>query len=348
MSKSSDHIDRTLRTLKKKYVAVHKKRMRPWHAWFMVGIFAGMTAIAGIAANLSGSFEGIFAARLSGAGKSLVTIKGKYSEFYNFPKRFFSEANLSQKKILRVTDAQYLSLKKMHNGIVPYAFARVEYDASVYGATTPQGIKIGDPAFPKLNNGHPRWEVMAHEQGHNFFGGTSAFYYTLAVPGPFLQESLAVLSAFYTYHDIIENSRIYQMDGTMFRSLRYDFDNGRKYQEKQFNAYGIAGTPFNEYDVLTSQALDYKMILFGEKYGWQNYTKVTKAFEDGIAEKFDFHRDGVSGIERSTYVIAVLSAAFAKDFRAEFAELHFPIDDALYGKMYGIIREYINTAEARK
>jgi hypothetical protein len=271
----------------------------------------------------------------------VVTIEGEYSTFLQFPVRFFKESVVGPEAIVQVTDAQYLSLKNMHNSISPYAFTTIEYDPEVYGATTYIGIRLGDSAFPKLNNGNPRWEVMSHEQGHNFFGGTSVFYGTLAFPYPFLQESLAVLSAFYTYHDIIDN-KIVQLNKETTNSLKYDFTNGRNYQKGQYELYVNGGSKFNIEDTLTSQVLDYKMIEYGEQYSWENYKKVTKSFEDGISDRFTFHLDGVSDIEQSTYIIASLGVAFDRDFRDDFRKLNFPIDNNLYSTVSKKIRDYID------
>ncbi len=264
-----------------------------------------------------------------------------YSEFYNFPERFFNESIVSREQMIKVASAQYVSLKKMHDGSAPYIFARIEYDSPVYGSTIPNGIRLGDSAFPGLNGGNPRWEVMAHEQGHNFFGGTSGWYNTLAVPGPFLQESLAVLSAFYTYHNILENQQAFGIDGKTIESLNYDFANGRNFQKQQYELYISQGKKFDEQNVLTSQTLDYKMILYGETYGWHNYLKFAKAFENGLAQFFSFQNNGVSDVERSTYVIAALGVAFDKDFRIEFSELNFPIDDAYYAEIFPKIKDIV-------
>ena len=271
----------------------------------------------------------------------LVTISGCYTIFSNFPMKFFDESVVSQKQVIRTTDAQYLSLRRMHNGNKPYNFTNITYGPQVYGTTRPDGIELGDAAFPSLNNGHPRWEVMAHEQGHNFFGGTSAFYGALAFGHPFLQESLAVLSAFFTYHDIVDSPKKSVFSKKTIGSLKYDFGNGRKYQESQYNLYLSLGSPFNVDDVLTSQALDYKMITYGEKYGWNSYIKFAKAFENGIAPQFTFHHDGASATEQSTYVVAALGAAFNRDFRPDFRELNFPIDEVLYAEVYPKIKNYI-------
>lgn len=264
-----------------------------------------------------------------------------YSGFYGFPTEFFEGSSLSQEQVMSITNAQYLSLKKMHNGISPYAFYRIEYEPDVYGSTTPYGLKLGDHAFPDLNSGHHRWEVMAHEQGHNFFGGTSAFYYQMAAPYPFLQESLAVLSAFYTYHDIVENQASYGIDIESIDSLNYDYGNGREYQEAMYRKYLSSGTKFNINDVLTSQALGFKMILYGEEYGWQHFEKLAKAFENTIAAQFTFQNDGASAVEQSTYIVAALNVAFDQDFTQEFIDIDFPIDDSLLREFTEIIEQYV-------
>ena len=273
----------------------------------------------------------------------LITLQGSQSIFFKFPKRFFDESIVVDKQILAVTDAQYQSLKKMHNGATPYLITKIEYDPVVYGMTSPEGIVHGDSAFPSLNGGDPRWEVMAHEQGHNFFGGTSAFYYLIAFPGPFLQESFAVLSAFYTYYDIVENAKTYGINESALNSQRSDFMAGRDYQKQQYEAYIKGGAVFDIDNVLTSQVLDYVMILKGEQYGWGKYERFSRAFDDQIASQFTFQNDGVSGIEKSTYVIAALNAAFNNDFQKEFIGLNFPIDKSLYNEVFTKISDFINS-----
>ncbi len=267
-----------------------------------------------------------------------------YCDFYGFPDRFFEEASLTRDQVIKVVGAQYLSLKKMHNGISPYEFCRVEYEPEAYGVTSPTGFKLGNYAFPSLNSGHHRWEVMAHEQGHNFFGGTSWFYYRMAAPYPFLQESLAVLSAFYTYHDILEHAVAYDIDDDSIDSLVFDFTNGRTYQESMYNKYTSEGKNFNlgsSTDILTSQALDFKMITYGEQYGWRNFENLTKAFENELDRQFSFLDDGASAVEQSTYIVAALNVAFQRDFTQEFIELEFPIDSSLLQEFTAVLEQYI-------
>jgi len=278
-------------------------------------------------------------------GDEKIAIEGAYSGFYNFPKEFFDKSIVSKEQIVKVTDAQYLSLKEMHNGISPYNFAKIEYEFSAYGSSTPNGLKLGVSAFPGQNSGHLRFEVMGHEQGHNFFGATSGFYGTLAFPYPFLQESLAVLSAFYTYHHILANLEEFGIDENTRNSLDFDFANGRRYQKGQYEYYISQGKNFDIKEVLTSQALDYKMIVYGETYGWEKLKKLAKAFQNGISNQFTFQNDGVSDVEQSTYIIAALSASFDKDFRQEFRDLNFLIDDTLYQEIHPKIQDYINKSE---
>lgn len=268
-----------------------------------------------------------------------------YCVFCGFPDRFFEESSVPREQVEQVVSAQYLSLKKMHNGIAPYDFCKVEYEPGVYGCTTPTGFKLGNSAFPSLNSGHHRWEVMGHEQGHNFFGGTSWFYYRMAEHYPFLQESLAVLSAFYTYHDMVENQVYYGIDDDTIDSLVFDFTDGRAYQEGMYNKYINEGRNFNlgnSSDVLTSQALDFKMITYGEQYGWHNFENLTKAFEDQLDTQFSFLNDGASAIEQSTYIVAALNVAFQRDFTQEFMDLEFPIDSSLLQEFTTVLEQYID------
>src|SRR3989338_2940129 len=338
--------------LKKDIARIGKDTIRTWQALLIIGVLAG--SVAGISAVIDwddifvgGKAGAVAEAMYDSAKLATTTVTGTYSGFYDFPRRFFRESEIPRKQIVKTTDAQYTALKEMHSGVSPYASTKIIYDVTAYGHTTADGIALGDSAFPGLNDRHPLWEVIAHENGHNFFGGTSAFYGTLAFGHPFLQESLAVMSAFYTYYAILADPSEFGIDAQTVASLTYDFGNGRNYQEAQYKLYVSRGASFDIDDVLTSQALDYKMILYGETYGWNKYIKFSKAFEDGIAPQFTFQDDGVSATEQSTYVVAALHAAFGKDFRKEFAALNFPVDKALYREIYPKINEYIKSASNR-
>ena len=108
-----------------------------------------------------------------------------------------------------------------------------------------------------------------------------------------------------------------------------------------YKQYVDTGKNFDINQVLTSQALDFKMITFGETYGWHNFEKLAKAFENEIGKQFTFQNDGASAIEQSTYIVAALSAAFSQDFRQEFIDLNFPSDDSLYQTFFTIIKQYL-------
>ncbi|MFH1592266.1 MAG: hypothetical protein ABIB47_02785 [Candidatus Woesearchaeota archaeon] len=265
----------------------------------------------------------------------------EHTVLFGFPDEFFDSSKVPKDQILKVVDAQYIALKDMHNGIVPYDRAKISYKKEVYGSTKSDGIELGDSASPELNDGNPRWEVMAHEQGHNFFGGTSSFYGDLAFPDPFLQESLAVISAVFTYREILINRERYGVDSETIDSLNFVFENEKNFQRERYEQYLEKGSVFDINDVLTSQALDYKMIEYGEEFGWDAYRKVAKAFEEGLSGEFDFISDGVSPIEKSTYIVAVLSVSFEKNFKGEFEELGFPIDDELYNEITSRLEIYL-------
>jgi hypothetical protein len=262
-------------------------------------------------------------------------------QFMGFPADYWSGAVVSQDEVAKVIDAQWQALVDLHNGIRPYDTVKVEYNAVVYGCTTAEGLLLGDSACPRRNKGHPRWEVMAHEQGHNFFGGTSSFYGRLAFPHPFLQESLAVLSAFYCYHWTLEHRQELQLSDNAIKSMEFDYTNGRRYQEQCYKRYIKEGRRFRVDAVLPSQALDFKMITYGEQWGWDRFRRVAAAFEKAMEDKVTFEDDGVTPEEQSTYIIAALSVAFGMDLRKDFRALNFPIDDTLFDTLVPIITEHV-------
>ncbi len=95
------------------------------------------------------------------------------------------------------------------------------------------------------------------------------------------------------------------------------------------------------YAILTSQALSYKWFLIGDEYGWNKFPRFYKGFSSDLKDDFTFWKDGVSDIEETTYMAAALNVAFKHDFRQEFRNLNFPIDNNLYNKIYPVINGYV-------
>lgn len=264
-------------------------------------------------------------------------------DWVSFPvDRFMSETWLSRLEVEAGITAQTKALKALHGGLAPYARVQVSYSAPVFGATTPYGIVLGDSAFPVVNYGHPRWEVMAHEQGHNFFGAQYPFYGALCFPdpsrpnqpgpNPFLQEALAVFSAFYAM-DYIRRNRYTVSDATL-SSMEWDFANGRAYQQRKFDDYVAAGCLFNFYAIQTSQVLDVVMIQLGEQFGFSRYTGIGRFFSAPFIDGLTFWTDGASPVEQSTFIAAVLHHLFPEAGVAQrWAALKFPLDATLFDSL---------------
>lgn len=264
-------------------------------------------------------------------------------QWINFPEIYFNQTSLTKTEITNGFAAIFLSLKKLHGGKTPYSQMQIGYNPAFYGATQPNGIIFGDAAFPNGNNGSPRWEVGAHENGHNFFGGQYWFYGQLCFPdpsrpnqpgqNPFLQEALAVFSAFYVYNDIKNNRNQYPVTDAVFGSMSYDFNNGRNYQESQYNKYVNQGNVFNFYSILTSQTLNTVMIKLGEQFGFDKYTNF-RWFDHPFVNNFTFHQDGAAIEEQSTFIIAVLAKIFPEStVLGYFSSLKFPIITSLYNSI---------------
>ncbi len=286
--------------------------------------------------------------------KDRITVEGNYTKFYNFPKSFFEGASLTPQEVVKVTDKIYLVEGKLHNGVFPTprgpinqpSFQVINYQASVYGSSGFPMI-LGDAAFPAKNEGDPSWDVIAHEMSHNFWNAEN-FFYTLARPGPFLQESTSVLTAEYTYQMIKANTSHYGLSTEAFNSMQRVFLQEREYQKSRYEEYVRLGNPYSQdesglnYAVLTSQALDYKMFMIGDTYGWEKFSRFNQAFSSDLKENFTFWKDGVSDAEETTYTIAALNVAFGRDFRSEFKNLNFPIDDNFYSQIYPVIKGYVD------
>jgi len=275
-----------------------------------------------------------------------ITVEGDYSGFYNFPKEFFESSTLAPEDVVKVTDRIYLLEKELASGDAPFSFAKGEYEEDVYGCTSPEGFILGEFASPANNNGQHSWDVIAHEIGHSFWSWSN-FYYTLASPGPFLHESTAVLTAQYVYERIKQEANNFNLPQDAIASLDAVYTEEWEYQRGRYEEYINLGKPYSQdesgpnYAILTSQALNYKWFLIGDEHGWVKFQRFYKGFSTDLKDDFIFWQDGVSDIEETTYTIAALSVAFNQDFRQEFRDLNFPIDDDLYDKIYSIILEYV-------
>ena len=276
-----------------------------------------------------------------------ITIWGSNSGFYNFPSNFFTGSTLTPEEVVKITDRIYLLEVELSNGKWLYnSFIKGTYNSTVYGGTTPEGFVLGDAAAPKNNGGHHSWDVIAHEVGHGFWS-SSNFYYTLAVPGPFLQESTAVLTAQYVYERIKQDNSHFNLPQKTIESLDYVFNKERNYQKSRYEEYIKLGKPYSQdesgpnYAILTSQAMNYKWFLIGDTYRWDKFPRFYKGFSTDLKDNFTFWQDGISDTEETTYMVAALSVAFGHDFRQDFKDLNFPIDDAMYNKIYPVIKEYV-------
>ena len=241
----------------------------------------------------------------------------------------------------------YLLLIEFANGNAPFEFARGEYIEEAYGMTSPYGFVLGKYAAPSNNVGHHSWDVIAHEMGHSFWA-CNYTYYILAVPGPFLQEATAVLSAQYVFERIKQDSTHFNLPSDVFYSLHAVYLMERNYQKSRYNEYIEEGKPYSQdesglnYALLTSQALNYSWFLVGDEYGWEYFSRFYQAFSSDLYPYFNFPEDNVSDIEETTYMVAALNVAFDQDFRQLYRDLNFPIDDVLYDQYFEIIREYMS------
>ena len=82
------------------------------------------------------------------------------------------------------------------------------------------------------------------------------------------------------------------------------------------------------------------MITYGEEYGWDKFERLTKAFEE-FGVQLDHQSGEVTPVDQSTYIVAALGAAFGRDFRQDFVDLSFPIDDARYLYFLAKMSEYL-------
>jgi hypothetical protein len=168
---------------------------------------------------------------------------------------------------------------------------------------------------------------MGHEQGHNFFGGmgqgAGQFYIQTAGLGPFLQESLAVISSIYTYRWICSNPNL-DISLEARKSLDYVMAAELSYQARMAASY----KSFDINDILTSQALGYVMIRTFDEVGWDKCNILTKAFVN--------RNDIEIPDDRVSYIAAVLSK-IKPDVSETLISMGFPVDRSKLAYYLGVI-----------
>src|SRR5262249_25087850 len=151
-------------------------------------------------------------------------------------------------QVVAVTDAAFQLEGELANGIFPYSFQSIAYQPEVYG-TSGNPMHVGDPARPSGNVGDHHWDVYFHEMGHNFWNQIGNFS-LVAIPGPFLQEATAVLTAEYVHQRIAQDPGRFGITPATFASLARISAAARSYQRGQHDQYVAAGANFNFDDVL--------------------------------------------------------------------------------------------------
>jgi hypothetical protein len=283
-----------------------------------------------------------------------ITVTGDYIEFNNFPTSFFDGSAISPQNVVKILDQAYLLEGVLNNEAYPTVSGPISspnslqfaYDPNVYG-TNGFPMKLGYSAAPAQNSGDHSWDIMFHEMAHNFWNANQ-FFYTIAAPGPFLQESTSVLAAEFIYQKFKSNPGAYGISADELDSLTRVFEAERNYQESRYNEYVSNGMPYSQDEsgpnnaILTSQAFNYEMFLIGDEFGWDNFVNFNAAFTKIDQNQFAFWQDGVLDIEETTYSIAALNYAFGQDFRQRFRNLNFPIDENYYNQIFPILNNVLN------
>jgi len=215
--------------------------------------------------------------------------------------------------------------------------------------TSPVAVAAGDYAFA----GAVQYSSLFHEIGHNFTLNTPAQYpYGGKIDGnanAIYSESLAQIFQHATAYEIINNASLYGLPEDLALEIKLSAIASASILRQAFENYLSSGRRFSSWnDPSTPQdetygtfmTIAYKFCAHAEMMGCgyrlplKRMMRLLQVFNSDLAARYAPSEDSAEAETfRATLLVAALSYAFSSDLRAEFRDLNFPVDDAVYDEL---------------
>lgn len=219
--------------------------------------------------------------------------------------------------------------------------------------TSPPSFALGDYGFQETL----QYSSFFHEMGHNFTLNSPAdYYYGGKIDGnanAIFSESMANVFAHTAAFDLLNSPSTYGFDSALAFEIEQSAIASIKitrgaYEEylsggKVFHSWNNPTTPDDE-TIGTFMTIAYQFCAHAEDSG-QGYRIPAKRmmallqhFNEEWKDLYDqFNNTFEAETFRATLMVAALSYAFSTDLRAEFRDLNFPISDAIYTELIGVM-----------
>jgi hypothetical protein len=219
--------------------------------------------------------------------------------------------------------------------------------------TSPVSFGAGDYAF----GGSIQWSSFLHEMGHNATLNMPAdYYYGGKIDGNancIYSETMAQIFQYATAYELINAGGTYGLSEDILtdvaissisaiNGLRNAYDNYIA-EGMNFSSWNDPGTPGDD-TMNTFATLAYKfcehaeMQRSGYREPLRRMTELLAVFNEDLEARYDRNNDtAAADTFRSTLMVTAISYGFDTDLRDEFAALNFPISDATYDELMGMV-----------
>lgn len=217
--------------------------------------------------------------------------------------------------------------------------------------TTPVALALG----PAVVSPALRWSTVLHEMGHNFTLNTpAATTYGGWIDGDanaIYAETMAQIFQHVAGFELVNYAENHGIPQDVAAELGIDLGATMSYLRRQHDAYLAAGRRYVDWNdhgpagdptVPTVMALAFRFIDHAEREGvgyripFKRMMAALQRFDTGWAARYAGTSNAASASAfRASLMVAAISHAFSTDMRAEFLNLGFPIDDAVYAEVLG-------------
>ncbi len=192
---------------------------------------------------------------------------------------------------------------------------------------------VNDPA-----NRVPQWFVLWHEMGHNFTSACYAFnLFCMGPSGPHnaaYSEGLASLAATWSRHMVLAKPQ--GLGPMALNDIEQHFSNYESVWRQDLVNYKNAGP---DYDTMDANVLDGILLELHDQYGMDLWFDLFSTFlppDAPLPVTIDTKE------KQATWFVAAVSVSAGEDLRGFFAtEYGFPIDDAFWAEIEGMVEERI-------
>ena len=218
--------------------------------------------------------------------------------------------------------------------------------------TTPVAFGANGAYF----QGTPGWSSLFHEMGHNFsLNAPAAFRLGGRIDGcanAIVSEALAQMFQHAVAFELVNDASRNGLPADLALDIANSARASAQVVRSAYDAYVGQGMPFSTWNdpatpgdetFGTFMTVARQFMVHAEQA--QSYlpplTRVMRLLrkfdQTMLAEYAPQSNDAAASTFRATLVVAALSYGFRQDLRAEFRALNFPIDDAAFAALYGLL-----------